>query len=165
MGYKVTDHINMGDYVMILQDGCVKIILFEDFIKNITLGGFSVCQAWLNCVCGIGLFTTDEIPLNTPPQMQDLYITLQNRGVNAFTSDDFLNKYYDAENDAFAKIIITGGDVSGYKLNNNILHIGMLIDANDLSNLTYEAKNQDATYTQDLFFEAYDENNIKAESV
>ena len=164
MGYKETYYIEMDDHVMILQDGCVKIIRFEDFISGISLGGFSVCAAWLNCVSGIGDFIDDETPVNNPPTMEDLNIALQNRGVNAFTSDSFLSKYYDEENDAFGKIIITGGDVSGYKLNGNPVTIGMMIPADQLANLTYEAKNQDGSYTQDLFFDAYDENNVKAQS-
>jgi hypothetical protein len=156
----------MDDYVMIIQDGCIKIIKFEDFISGISLGGFSVCQAWLNCVCGIGLFTTDDTPPDTPPTMQDLYVSLENRQQNrAFTSDEFLDKYYDAEGDEFGKIIITGGDVSGYTLNGNIIHIGMVIPANQLMDLEYDSKNQDASYTQDLFFEAYDINNVKAQSI
>lgn len=166
MATPITDYINMDDYVMIVQDGCIKNIKLEDFIKQITLGGFSICQAWLNCVCGIGLFTTDQTPTNQPPQMQDLYISLINREQNrVFTTDDFLDKYYDAEGDAFGKIKITGGDVTGYTLNGNIINIGMIINANELMNLEYDSKNQDASYIQDLFFEAYDVNNVKAESV
>lgn len=166
MAIPVTDYVNMDDYVMIVQDGCIKHIRFEDFIKGISLGGFSVCQAWLNCVCGIGLFTTDDTPQDTPPEMGDLYVNLENRQQNKiFTSDDFLSKYYDAEGDAFGKIIITGGDVTGYTLNGNIIHIGMVINANQLMQLEYDSKNQDASYTQDLFFEAYDINNVKAVSV
>lgn len=166
MATPVTDYVKMDDFVMIVQDRCIKHIRFEDFIKNITLGGFSVCQAWLNCVCGIGLFTDDNIPVDTPPQMEDLYVTLENRQQNkVFTTDDFLSKYYDAEGDAFGKIIITGGDITGYTLNGVNIHIGQVILANELMNLELDAKNQDASYTQDLYFEAYDVNNVKAESV
>lgn len=165
MAQPVTDYIKLDDYVMIFQDGCIKRILFSDFIKDISLGGFSVCEAWLNCVSGIGLFTTDDTPPDTPPQMSDLYIPLDNRNDKAFASEDFLSKYYDAEGDAFGKIIITGGDVTGYTLNGNIVHIGMVIPANQLMDLDYDSRNQDASYYQDLFFEAYDINNVKAESV
>lgn len=161
-----TDYVNMDDYVMIFQDGCIKNIRFEDFIKIISLGGFSVCQAWLNCIGGIGLFPSEGEPINTPPTMEDLFISLQNREQNRmFTSDEFLSKYYDAEGDAFGKIIITGGDVTGYTLSNTPVYIGMLIPANELGNLEFDSKNQDASYTQDLFFEAYDVNNVKAESI
>ena len=166
MANTYTDYVNMDDYVMIVQDGCIKRIKFEDFIKGISLGGFSVCQAWLNCVCGIGLFTTDETPIDTPPEMGDLYMNLENREQNKkYTSDDFLSKYYDAEGNPLGKIIITGGDVSGYTLNGNIIHIGQVIPTDQLMNLEYDSRNQDASYTQDLFFEAYDVNNVKAISV
>lgn len=165
MATPITDYINVDDYVMIIQDGCIKNIRFEDFISGISLGGFSVCQAWLNCIGGIGVFPGEE-PIDTPPTMEDLFISLQNREQNRmFTSDEFLNKYYDAEGDAFGKIIITGGDPTGYSLNGIPVYIGMLIPANELMDLEFDAKNQDASYTQDLFFEAYDINNVKAESI
>lgn len=163
MAYKETDYIDLNDDVLILQDGCVKIIKFEDFIKRITLGGFSVCAAWLNCVSGIGDFIDDINPVNEPPTMEDLYISVQNRGLKVFSSDDFLDKYYDKEGDAFGKIIITGGDINGYTLNGNNVYIGMVITADQLSNLKFESKNQDGSYIQDLFFDAYDINNVKAE--
>lgn len=166
MGYKETDYIEMNDHVMIIQGRCVKIIRYEDFIKNISLGGFSVCGAWLNCVGGIGTFTTDLVPVDTKPTMQDLYITLQNRESNkAFTSDDFIEKYYDADGDEFGKIIITGGDPNGYTLDGVPIHIGKIINANELAKLKFDSRNQDDSYTQDLFFEAYDINNVKAESI
>lgn len=161
-----TDHIDLDDYVMIIQDGCIKNIRFEDFISGISLGGFSVCQAFLNCVHGIGDFPDDDVPVDTPPTMEDLYVSLENRQQNyIFTENDFLSKYYDAENDEFGKIIITGGDVSGYTLNGWPIFVGMVINANELSNLQLDAKDQDASYIQDLFFEAYDINNVKAESI
>lgn len=165
MAVKETDYIEMNDYVMIVQDGCIKHIRYEDFISGISLGGFSVCAAWLNCIVGIGDFIDDETPVNHPPTMQDINLSLQNRGLNAFTSDDFISRYYDAENDAFGKIIITGGDVTGYKLNGVDVYIGMIIQANELATLSYQSKNQDGSYIQDLFFDAYDVNNVKAESI
>lgn len=165
MATPITDYVNLDDYVIIFQDGCIKNIRFEDFISGISLGGFSVCQAWLNCVGGIGVFP-GEVPVNEPPTMEDLFIPLQNRQQNRmFTSDDFLSRYYDAEGDAFGKIIITGGDPTGYSLNGVSVYIGMLIPVNQLTDLKFNAKNQDASYTQDLFFEAYDINNVKAISI
>ena len=38
--YTVADHIDTEDYFMIVQDGCVKILSFEDFISIVQLGGF-----------------------------------------------------------------------------------------------------------------------------
>lgn len=96
MAIPITDYVNMNDYVMIVQDGCIKHIRFEDFIKGISLGGFSVCEAWLNCVGGIGVFPGELPPTNTPPTMEDLFISLQNREQNRiFTTNEFLDKYYD----------------------------------------------------------------------
>lgn len=166
MATPITDYVNINDYVMIVQDGCIKNIRFEDFIKGISLGGFSVCKAWLNCVQGIGVFPTEIPPADTPPNMEDLFISLQNREQNRmFTSDDFLDKYFDEDGDALGKIIITGGDVSGYYLNGTQVYIGQVINVDQLMNLKLDAKNQDASYTQDLFFDAYDINNVKANSI
>ena len=166
MAYKVTDYINFGDSIMIIQDGCIKIISLEDFIKMFALGGFSICEAWLNCVDGIGSFGEPEPQPDTPPTMQDLFLNPTNRENNLlFTADDFLNKYFDEDGDAFGKVIITGGDVSGFKLNGVPIQIGMIILATDLNKITYDSKNQDASFVQDLFFDTYDVNNVKAISI
>lgn len=165
--YTIAEDLHPEDYIMIIQDGCVKIISYEEFIKDISLGGFSICEAWLNCVEGIGEFDDDQSgEVDTPPTMQDLFISLNNRQQDKmFASDDFISKYYDAEGDAFGKIIITGGDVSNWTLNGQPLSVGMVIESAQLSGLEYDAKNQDAAYIQDLFFEAYDINNVKATSI
>lgn len=166
MAYKVTDYINFGDSIMIIQDGCIKIISLEDFIKMFALGGFSICEAWLNCIDGIGTFSPPEESEDTPPTMQDLFLNPTNRQNDiVFTSDDFLNKYFDEQGDAFGKIIITGGDVSGFELDGQPIQLGMVILASDLSKITYDSKNQDASFIQDLFFDTYDVNNVKAISI
>lgn len=157
--------IELTDYISIVRDGCYRRILFSDFLKVIVLGGYSACESWLNCVEGIG--DPDEgiieIPIDTPPTMSDLFIQLNNRQQNRFfSSDEFLTKYYDAENNTFKKIIITGGDLSGYYYNEVPIYIGLVIYADELSELKYDAKNTDSSYQQELWFDAYDENNVKA---
>lgn len=162
--YTVANHIDLEDYIMIVQDGCVKILSFEDYISIVQLGGFSICEAWLKCVSGIGTFS-GETPTDTPPEMNDIFKAISNRQQDLMiTSDDFLNSYYDAQGDAFGKIIIVGGDVTNFKLNGVQINIGQAISATELlSGLEYDAKNQDAGYGQELLFETYDINNVKAE--
>ena len=165
--YTIATDISADDYIMIIQDGCIKIISYEDFIKEVSLGGFSICEAWLNCVDGIGTFDNITAPdADTPPTMQDLFVSMQNRQQDRmFAQNEFLTKYYDAEGDAFGKIIIVGGDVSNFKLNGVPVSVGMVIDIADIPQLEYDAKDQDAAYIQELFFEAYDINNVKATSI
>ena len=163
-GFTLADHIDLEDYIMIVQDGCVKILSFEDYISVVQLGGFSICEAWLKCVSGIGVFS-GETPTDTPPEMNDIFKSIVNRQQDVMiTSDDFLNAYYDAEGDSLGKIIIVGGDVSSFKLNGVPVYIGQVITATELlSGLEYDARNQDAGYGQDLFFETYDVNNVIAQ--
>lgn len=164
--YTTTEHISFEDYVMIIQDGCIKIISYENFIKQISLGGFSIYEAWLNSIEGIGAFSGDYTPIDTPPTMQDLFVSLSNRQQDKiFTSDDFLSKYYDAEGDSMGKIVVVGGDVNGFTLNGTPIYIGQVITVGELAGLRITARNQDAAYIQDLFFEAYDINNVKATSI
>ena len=86
---------------MIIQDGCIKIISLDDFMKNFALGGFSICEAWLNCIDGIGGFGEGEGEVDRPPTMQDLFLNPQNREGNIFfTTDDFISKYFDEDGDA-----------------------------------------------------------------
>ena len=164
--FEETDHIDIEDFVMIVQNGCVKIISYEEFIKKISLGGFSIMESWLNGIDGIGLWSDGVIPIDTPPTMQDITFQLENRTQNhIIPSDDFLNKFNDVDGDLFGKIVVSHGDVSGYTYNGQPLYIGQILNREDLINGTieYDAKNQDAAYGQEWFFETYDENNVKAQ--
>ncbi|MGK6342831.1 hypothetical protein ACMGDK_11365 [Chryseobacterium sp. DT-3] len=160
---KITDHINFNDYVMIVQDKCIRMITYEEFIKEIVLGGFSICQAVLNCWESMGDFEDPPV-VDHPPTFEDLYISLANRTQNfVITSDLFLQNYHDQDGDEFAKIIITGGDLSGVTLNDVPIHVGQVVTADDMVNFKFSAKDIDGGYQQTIDIEVYDENNVKAE--
>lgn len=160
---KQTDHINPEDGILILQDNCIRWISYLDFVETISLGGFKICEAVLNCFDGIGYFEDYTPPEDTPPVFQDIYVNLANRTQNfVIASDLFLNNYYDAEGDAFGKVIITGGDMSNVTFNNQPIYQGLIINADELVNFQFDAKNVDTGYQQVIEIDVYDENNVKA---
>lgn len=160
---KITETISSDDYVVIVQDGCVKEISYQDFISGVFLGGFSICQSWLNCVEGIGEFE-DPIPdEDHKPVMQNIILSINNRTQNILVGDDFINAYYDEDGDEFGKIIITSGDVSGFNIAGVPLYIGQVIPANQVALIEYDGKDVDSSYNQEWFFETYDVNNVKAQ--
>ena len=161
MSTEVTDHIEYDDLVPVLQDGCVKYVTYEEFIKNISLGGFSICRAVLNCWEDMGDF--GEVVTDTAPTFNDLYISISNRTQDyQVTKQALLNNYSDAESDVMAKIVVTGGDLSGASLNGTPLYVGQVINMTDIFSIEYDAKDTDAAYQQAIEIEVYDENNIKA---
>lgn len=158
----ITD-LGVDDHIIVIVDGCVRRITKADFIKDVYLGGFSICASWLNCVRGIGVFTGEIPTVNNPPIMGNIAVHLEGGTQDyIFPSDAFINQYYDEEGDAFGKIIIVGGDLSGYSINGNPLYIGQVLIASELSQITYDTKNTTSAYLQEWFFETYDENNIQA---
>ncbi|MDY3445535.1 hypothetical protein PG616_11880 [Riemerella anatipestifer] len=161
---KLTKDISSEDFIMIVQDGCIKIISYEDFIKDISLGGFSICKSVLNCWENMGEFDDQSSqPSDTPPKFTDVITNLKNRTQGyVIPTDDFLNNYYDADGDDFSKVIITGGDLSGVKFKQQPVYIGLVISVEELGELSYDAKDIDKAYQQVIDIEVYDENNIKA---
>lgn len=156
-----TDKIGFEDYVVIMQGGCFRKILYADFIRDIILGGNSICDAWINCVEGIGCINDESPVQDTPPTMSDLIFNISSKATgNKITMQDFLSAYFDADGDKLDKIVIAGGDTNGYTLNGSPINIGDTMKDNDI--LEYDAKNQDGAYQGILFFKAYDENNIEA---
>ena len=160
----ITDHVNTDDYVMIVQDGCIRMVTYEEFIKNISLSGFSICAAVLACWEDIGDFPTDPItPEDTPPTFEDLYISLANRTQNFVIAENlFLQNYYDAEGHEFRKVIIKGGDLSGVTFMGQPVYPGLIIMADELVDFKFNAKDQNPAYQQMIDIEVYDENNVKA---
>lgn len=160
---RTTNEINPDDLVLIYKDSCLLRIKYEDFIKKISLGGFSICESVLNCWQDMGDFEDTPHQQDTPPEFTDLYISLRH-GQRNFVLDKtlFLNNYHDAEGDAFNKIVITGGDLSGITFRGQPVYIGLVITADELEHLEYDTKNTDSSYQQVIEIDVYDENNIKA---
>lgn len=155
--------IKPEDGVMIIQDGCIRWISYEEFVSTISLGGFSICEAVINCYESMGEFDDYIAPIDTPPVFTDIYENLANRASDyVFTSDLFLSHYYDAEGDKFAKVIITGGDFTGITYKGQPINAGLIINADELLYLKYTAKDIDAAYSQTINIEIYDENNVQA---
>lgn len=162
---KITEQLSEKDYIMIVQDNCMRIISYKQFIEDSFLGGFSICESVMNCWSSMGDFDSDvDVPEDTPPQFKNLVFNLDNREQNfILPSDAFLQNYYDAEGDKFGKIIIKGGDFSGVTYNGYPIFQGLVIPVDQLDKLEYDAKNQDGAYRQEIEIEVYDENNVKAE--
>lgn len=161
----IIEDISMQDYVMVVKDNCIRRITYEDFMRDFLLGGYSICEAIFNCWESMGVFE-DNIPDeddDTPPVFQDVYINLANRTKNhALISDDFHANYYDAEDDKFKQIVITGGDLSGVTFKGQPVFVGLVIKVDEINEIEYDAKDTDSAYQQVIFIEVYDENNIKA---
>ena len=157
-----TDYISADDFVLITQGDCIRRVSYEEFIKNISLGGFSICQAVMNCWQSMGDFSED-IETDTPPVFSDLYIQVGNRMQDRFfTNDEFASKYYDAEGDKMARVEIVGGNLEGISWNGAPVFVGQVIGVDNLHLLEYDAKDVDEAYQQYIEIEVYDENNIKA---
>lgn len=156
------ENIGFNDYVMIVVNGCYKLISYEDFIKNITLGGFSICDAVLACWDDMGDFEDGEDE-NQPPTFEDIYLAINNRETQDFNENIFLSKYSDPEGDQLGYIIILGGDLAGYTLNGNPLNLGQKILKEELSAIEYSGKNTDTSYRQGIEIDVYDINNVKAQ--
>lgn len=156
------DNIGFEDFVMIVQDGCIKLISYADFIKNISLGGFSICAAVLNCWSSMGDFEDVIIDDDTPPTFQDLFLAIENRGTEEFETVMFLENYFDKEGDEMGYIIIKGGDFSGYKFKGQPLYQGLKILREEINQLVYNAQNIDTSYRQTVEIDVYDDKNIQA---
>lgn len=153
--------VGVGDFVMIVRDGCYQLVSYEDFIKNITLGGTSICEAVMRCWDSMGDFEEVEYE-NEPPTFEDIYLAINNRETQDFTEAMFLSKYSDPEGDELGYIIVTGGDLAGYTFKGEPLNLGQLIAREELSELKYTAKDVENSYRQGIMIDVYDVNNVKA---
>lgn len=157
----IVTEMHFDDYILIVTKGCVRKILFADLIKEVVLGGNSICEAWQNCNEGIGCIDSTTPTEDTPPTMSDIVYNVPNRIKNTpIIWQDFVDEYFDNDGDQLDKIVIEGGDTSGYKLNGNPVNLGDVIRDGDV--LVYNTKEQDSAYQGVLYFRAYDHNNIEA---
>lgn len=58
------DNAEITDYIVLVRGKCFTLILVEDFIKDITLGGDAVCETLLNCWKSMGQFDGGINPEN-----------------------------------------------------------------------------------------------------
>ena len=165
MGYTRTDHINFNDDIMIVQDGCIKVISLENFLHDFYLGGFDICEAIKNCNEGIGGTGTID-PTDRRPTMRNLIIPISELiSEHDFSQSEFEDKYFDADGDDFGKIIIIGGNTTNFRLNGNPVYVGQSILKSELSNLKYRRTADVTSYQQELLFDTYDVNNVKAVAI
>jgi len=155
----IAEELTMEDYVLVVVDGCVHRISYEDFIKNITLGGFDLCAAVQNCIEGIGVFPDSPEPEDEPPHMDDILLFLPNRTEDYFFSEEqFEESYTDPEGDELSKIRIVGGELEGFSFEGLPLYVGQEIDKADLSKIEYDAQDTDEAYQQYLLIKVIAEN-------
>lgn len=164
LGQDVVSNVTLNDYVQIVQDGCYKLIPVTEFLKNLTLGGIDVCGAFLNCAEGMGCVGDEEPNVNQIPVMNDVYVSLANRTMNYnFSTEQFVSQWYDAENDEFKRIVILeGSNLRGVTFNGLPVYIGQIIYDNEIPMLQFDSPDTDASAQQIIYFDAYDNNNVKA---
>lgn len=158
----ISDHINIDDSIVIVQEDCIKRVSYETFNKNISLGGNTICQAVLNCWDSMGDFNSTSA--DTPPTFTDIFVGLNNRQQNYFfTADQFLTNYFDAQGDKLARVqILTGSNLIGVSFNGVATYVGQNIDISQIEHLEYDSQNLDAGYQQFVIIDVYDSNNVKA---
>ena len=155
--------LELDDYIVILKDDCFQRITVEEFLK-LFQGGIDVCASIEACNSGIGVFEDDVVnPEPHLPTMQDIYVSLSNRdGTKIFTSQEFLDNYYDADGDTWEKIILTSGDFAGVTFNGQPVYVGLVIYANQITQFKYDTKNVDYSYRQTIGFKLYNDKNEEA---
>ena len=158
----VTD-ITLDSEIVLIENGCFSRIKVSDFLKIYTGGSLNICEAVEACNEGIGTWGDFTEPETNLPTMEDIYVSLSNRqGTYTFTSQQFLDNYYDADNDVWSKIILTSGDFTGVTCNGQPVYVGLVINANQISEFKYDTKNIDSSYGQLIGFKLYNDKNEEA---
>lgn len=159
---EIVHDLPLDDYISVMVDGCIKLISKKDFLNGVLFFGDGFCEAVNHCNNGIGIFTPSIPPRFVKAKMNDVNLLFQNREERAMLLSDFINNYTKNDAGELEKIIITGGDLSNFKFNNQPINIGLAINKNDIHKLKYKGHNVDVAYGQILTFDAYDINNKKA---
>lgn len=120
-------------------------------------------------VDGAFTFTYDQstitvnIDFNSRPVINDINVTLVNRGVHDFTIAEVEAQFADVDPDALQDIRIkndANGNVAGYEYNNGSGYQAYVADTwiprANIPNLRYSALNQNASYTKSNPWEARD---------
>lgn len=91
------DKIEITDYIMLIRDECMTVILVEDFIKDIVLGGDAVCDTLMNCWKTMGQFDGGTNPENgddDPCNCNDDFVKIhfpKGEGVKIITEESQAN--------------------------------------------------------------------------
>ena len=110
------------------------------------------------------LITFNElvVELNTPPQINEILIELDNRQVKNFTIADFENNFIDADGDILGKIVLVG-DTTRLYFDGNPYISGTIITRNNINKLSYIPLDTDTLYDINLFWAAYDSRGLKSD--
>ncbi|WP_374440642.1 hypothetical protein [Epilithonimonas sp.] len=89
------DNAEITDYIVLVRGKCFTLILVEDFIKDITLGGDAVCDTLLNCWKSMGQFDGGSNPENgdnNPCDCTEDFVKIhfpKGEGIKVITSDSY----------------------------------------------------------------------------
>jgi hypothetical protein len=92
---------------------------------------------------------------NSNPVTQDIVINIPNRGEHVFTSQEFLNAYFDYDGDSLTEFRAMV-PVAGMKLNGLDYIAGTWIPINNATQLSFTGANQNAAYQQITPWQAKD---------
>ena len=89
------DNAEITDYIVLVRGKCFTLIMVEDFIKDITLGGDAVCDTLLNCWKSMGQFDGGSNPDNgdnNDCNCSEDFVKIhfpKGEGIKVITSDDY----------------------------------------------------------------------------
>lgn len=147
----IENHLNESWFTNLLKqifNGDEFKEFFANYIKNLILGGdIDICELVQDCI-------PDVQPINYPPTITgDVSYSLPNRGAAVnLSTNEFLNRYSDPENDELVAIRITGGNLDNVTKGGIPLTVGMTIPLNEIPQITFNTANQDSGYTQTILY-------------
>lgn len=118
-----------------------------EWIRNLFISGeIDICELVQSCG-------------SAPVMVGDIAYNLNNRTSNfPISTQDFTSRYYDADNDEFTSIRITGGNLVGLTKTvggvTTPLAINDIIPVSDIGSIKYSSPNQDSPYTQTVTYVA-----------
>ena len=158
------DNLSLDSGILIIQDDCFKYVTVAEFLKLFAgSGSGSICDLFQACNEGIGEWDSYNPEEPNLPTMKDIYVSLSNRQETyVFTSQQFLDKYFDADGDTWERIVLTSGDFTGVTFNGEPVYVGLEIYANEISEFKYDTRNVDFSYNQNIGFKLYNDKNEEA---
>ena len=161
------DNLSLDSGIVIIQDDCFKYVTVAEFLKLFAesgggsgSGSGSICDLFQACNEGIGEWDSYDPEEPNLPTMEDIYVSLSNRQETyVFTSQQFLDSYYDEDGDTWERIVLTSGDFTGVTFNGEPVYVGLVIYANEISQFKYDTRNVDFSYNQNIGFKLYNDKN------